>query len=237
MGKDKYLQFVQAGEDTTDLYIYGDIRKGSIIEKIFGIDDETREDAFDFKEKLASVTTPNLRVRINSNGGSVQEGLAIYNLLRDCGKNVETVCDGFAASAASIIYCAGSKRVQPRTALLMIHNAWSDPGPGNAQYFRKFADDLEKVTQPSVEAYKTVCNISEEEIKQLMDAETWITADEALKWGFTTEVKEPDAQQSVGPDYMFNLVQKTKKLEEKIVELEKQSKPEDVNGWNAFFNA
>ena len=235
--KDKYLQFVEDKEnDVTELFIYGDIRKGSILERLLGCEDSTRTGAHDFAEKLHTVATSQIRVRINSNGGSVSEGLAIYNLLKTCGKKIITRCDGYAASAASVIYCAGEERIQPKTALLMIHNAWAHGGEGNANYFRKLADDLEKISQPSIEAYKEVTNLPEKEIKTLMNNETWITADEALEWGFTTKIdsKEDDASQSIGKDYMYKLVMANKELEKRIIELEKR-KPK-LTGWDAFFN-
>lgn len=234
--QDKYLQFAEKDEETTELFIYGDIRKGSIFEKIYNIKDDNRVGAVDFKEMLSSVTTPKINVRINSNGGSVSEGLAIYNLLKTCGKEITTICDGYAASAASVIYCAGSTRIQPKTALLMIHNAWTYGDAGNAKYFRKLADELEKITQPSVEAYKQVSNLSEESIKELMDNETWITADEAYEWGFTTEIGQNDINQSLGSDYMYNLVLKNRQMEKEISELKRNSSPPELSGWDKFFN-
>lgn len=239
--KDKYLQFVEDKEnDVTELYIYGDIRKSSIFERIYEVEDGTRTGAFDFSEKLHAITTSKVKVRINSNGGSVSEGLAIYNLLKECGKEITTICDGYAASAASVIYCAGKNRIQPKTALLMIHNAWTYGGEGNANYFRKLADDLEKVSQPSVEAYKAVSKLSEDEIKNLMDNETWITADDALEWGFTTEISQQsdDAKQSIGVNFMYNLVEKNKDLSLQIEELNKKvTETKQITGWDAFFNS
>ena len=233
--ENKYLQFVQVNNDTTELFIYGDIRKGSMIEKLFEIEDESRTDALTFAEKLASLTTPNLKVRINSYGGVVSEGLAIYNLLKSCGKNVTTVCDGFACSAASVIFCAGSKRIMPKTSLLMIHNAYVSGVEGNANELRKQAEDLEKITQPSVEAYKVVSNLEESEIKELMDNETWISADEALNWGFATEVtSDEEPEQSCQDKCLFNLVMKNKSLEQEILSL-KENQPEDK--WAGFFNS
>ena len=232
--KDKYLQFVENKEkDETELYIYGDIRKGSIFEKLYGIDTE-RTGAYDFKDKLNDVQTSKIVVRINSNGGSVSEALAIYNLLKTCGKEIITRCDGYAASAASVIFCAGSTRIQPKTALIMIHNAWTY-GEGNANYFRKLAEDLDTITQPSVEAYKAVSNLSEDEIKSLMDNESWITAEEALEWGFATDIEEPDANQSIGADYMYNLVVANKKLVKELEDVKKSIPQPELKGWDAFF--
>ena len=149
---DKYMQFIKTNESNTDLYIYGDIRKPDLIESWFGIDDKTRTDAMTFSEALKEVDTPNLTVRINSYGGSVSEALAIYSLLRDCGLNIITKVDGFACSAASVIFMAGDERIVPESGLIMIHNAWS-VAEGDSNALKKAAEDLEIITSPSLEIY------------------------------------------------------------------------------------
>lgn len=130
-----------------------------------------------------------INVYINSYGGEVAEGLAIYNALKRHKAKVITYCDGFAASIASVIFMAGDERIMNESSLLMIHNAWSW-GDGNAEQLRKLADDLEKITQASVIAYKAHSTLSEEEIKALMDKETWILPDEALEYGFATGIEK-----------------------------------------------
>lgn len=130
-------------------------------------------------------------VYINSYGGEVAEGLAIYNALRRHKAKVKTVCDGFACSIASVIFMAGDERVMNESSLLMIHNAWTWAS-GNAEELRKQADDLEKITQASVEAYKAHSDLSEEEIKALMDAETWILPSEAIEYGFATAIDKTE---------------------------------------------
>lgn len=132
-------------------------------------------------------------VYINSYGGEVAEGLAIYNALRRHEAKVVTHCDGFACSIASVIFMAGDERVMSEASLLMIHNAWAW-AEGNADQLRKQADDLEKITQASVEAYKAHSSISEEEIKTLMDAETWILPSEALEYGFATAIEDAEVK-------------------------------------------
>lgn len=223
----KFWQFKAVSQETTDLYIYGDIEDYKWIES-----DVT---SYDFAKELQEIDTPNMNVRINSYGGSVASGLAIYNLIKSCGKNVTTIVDGFACSAASVIFMAGTRRIMPNTSLLMIHNAWSW-GSGNANDFRKIADDLEKITQPSVEAYKSVSSLSEDEIKKLMDDETWITAEKALEYGFATEIKENEAKQSINADYYLrNQVLNNLSLIKEVNELkEKLSKYENENTWEAF---
>ena len=132
-----------------------------------------------------------INVYINSYGGEVAEGLAIYNALRRHKAKVRTFCDGFACSIASVIFMAGDERIMNEASLLMIHNAWTWAS-GNAAELRKQAEDLDKITQASVEAYKAHSSLKEEEIKALMDAETWILPDEAISYGFATKVEKTE---------------------------------------------
>ena len=132
-----------------------------------------------------------INVYINSYGGEVAEGLAIYNALRRHKAKVRTFCDGFACSIASVIFMAGDERIMNESSLLMIHNAWVYAA-GNAAQLRKQAEDLDKITQASVEAYKAHSSLKEEEIKALMDAETWILPSEALEYGFATAVEKTE---------------------------------------------
>ena len=132
-------------------------------------------------------------VFINSYGGEVAEGLAIYNALKRHKAKVTTYCDGFACSIASVIFMAGDERIMNESSLLMIHNAWTY-AMGNSEELRKQADDLEKITQASVEAYKSHSSLTEKEIKKLMDEETWILPTEALEYGFATSIDKPDSK-------------------------------------------
>lgn len=136
-------------------------------------------------ERLKDVSE--ITVYINSYGGEVAEGLAIYNALKRHNARVKTYCDGFAASIASVIFMAGDERIMNDSSLLMIHNAWSCV-QGNAQELRKQADDLEKITQASIVAYKAHSNLSEDEIRELLDNESWILPEEALEYGFATAI-------------------------------------------------
>jgi ATP-dependent Clp protease protease subunit len=90
---------------------------------------------------------------------------------------------------------AGDERIMNESSLLMIHNAWT-MAIGNSAELRKQADDLEKITQASVEAYKSHSSLSEEEIKNLMDNETWILPEEALSYGFATTVDKTENEKA-----------------------------------------
>lgn len=226
------MEFKQENEVNTDLYIYGEIRKKDFWDSYFG-DNEGAVGALDFKETLNNVTTPNLTVRINSMGGSVSEALAIYNQLLDFDGEVTTMIDGFACSAASIIFMAGSKRIAPESSLLMIHNAWSNVS-GDSRAMLKAAEDLEKITQPSVNIYVSKTSLNEEQIKEKMNNETWITSQEAYDWGFATAIEKNEAKQSISDSYLRKLILENKNLREINTKVKETDQTETTN-WSGFF--
>lgn len=245
----KYLQFERKNDSLTELFIYGDIRKPGIIEKWFG-DDPTRSDAYGFKEQLKEVDTPNLLVRINSYGGSVSEALAIYSLLNTFPGEVTTIVDGFACSAASVIFMVGKNRIVPESGLLMIHNA-SSAASGDYRDLKKASEDLEKIQQPSVDIYSSKTGLPEEQIRELMDDETWINSKMAFELGFATTLeKNDDATQAIESRFVVKMVDKIQKLELAKKELENQikdfkkinsNKDEQIeerieNTWDSFFS-
>lgn len=138
------------------------------------------------------VGVDNIDVYINSYGGEVAEGLAIYNSLKRHPAQVTTYVDGFACSIASVIFMAGDKRVMNEASLLMIHNAWSW-GQGNADQLRKLAKDLDTITDASVAAYMSKVSIDEEVLRDLMDAETWLKPETAVEYGFATAVQKDES--------------------------------------------
>lgn len=239
---DKFLNFRKVNESETELFVYGDIRKKDWIDKWLGTGEDVTN-AFSLKNALAAVDTPNLTVRINSYGGSVSEGLAIYSLLSEFKGHLKTIVDGFACSAASVIFMAGKERVVPENGLLMIHNAWTE-ARGDSNTMKKVAEDLEKITQPSVNIYVNKTGLSEEKVKEMMDREEWITSKEAYELGFSTTQVRKDSMQSLEADFVFNLVMKNKELQndvkeknERIEKMEKENlKPIKEDAWASFFN-
>lgn len=219
--KERFYQLVNQSDQEATLYIYGDITSIKWFENDVCV--------YNLAKEIGELNGKKLNVRINSYGGEVAEGLAIYNLLKSYGGEVATICDGFACSAASVVFMAGKQRIMPKSSLLLIHNAWTRAS-GDANDLRKAADDLEKITQPSIDIYSSVSNLSEEEIKKMMDEETWISADEALSYGFATEVTDEEAMQSLEEGILAKTVMKNKELEKRIKELEKPAEPVD-EGW------
>lgn len=180
----KYFQLVTEG-DTADLDIYGDIASWSWIGGNISAANLSRQ-----LEELGDVSQIN--VHINSYGGDVAEGLAIYNALRRHKAKVVTTCDGFACSIASVIFMAGDERLMSKASLLMIHNAWTSAYGVNANDLRKLAEDMDAITARSKAAYLDRISIDEDELSELMDAESWISPDDAVEMGFATGIEEFD---------------------------------------------
>lgn len=140
------------------------------------------------KELRALGELKNIDLRINSMGGSVFEGLTIYNLLRDNGARVNTHIDGMAASIASVIAMAGDTVSIAENAFVMIHKPWA-PAMGDADEHRSLADQLDKVEGSIANAYQRHSKESPEVIQEKMAAETWFDAQEALAFGLATEIR------------------------------------------------
>lgn len=208
-----YYSMTQSGNSAT-INIYGDITSFPWLEGDVSANKLSKQ-----LDELNDVSEIN--VYINSYGGEVAEGLAIYNALKRHKAKVKTYCDGFACSIASVIFMAGEERIMNESSLLMIHNAWSFV-QGNAEELRKQADDLEKITQASVTAYKAHSTLSEEEIKDLMDKETWILPEEATEWGFATAIEKTE-KSNASQNAKMSLLDIIKQHRE---ELEKDGNPE-----------
>jgi ATP-dependent Clp endopeptidase proteolytic subunit ClpP len=142
-----------------------------------------------FTAELKKYRGQHIDLRINSVGGSVIEGDAIFNALRRHRGGLTVHVDGLAASMASVIAMAGDKIVMADNALLMIHNPWS-LSVGDAADLRKEADTLDKIKDAMVRTYARRANLSRDAVSQMMDEEKWMDAHEALELGFIDEIDE-----------------------------------------------
>lgn len=166
-----------------EYFIYEDIGTPGISAKTFELDIKTlRAGAGDI-----------INLRINSGGGSVFDGIGIYNALRRHPSKIIVSIDGLAASAASLIAMAGDTIEISASAYLMIHNPWIGGASGGANDLRKAAEDLDRLTQTFLAAYvaRAKGRLSAERCKELMDAETWLNAQEAVSFGLADQVTEP----------------------------------------------
>ncbi|GAX06951.1 ATP-dependent Clp protease proteolytic subunit [Secundilactobacillus pentosiphilus] len=165
--------------------------------------EDTDTSAAGFRDALKSLgDVKTINLHINSPGGSVFEGIAIHNMLKQNKATVNVYVDGLAASIASVIAMSGDTIFMPQNAMLMIHNPWT-MAVGNAKELRKQADDLDTIAKASVQTYlaKAGEKLDETTLTQLLDDETWLTAQEAYDYGLADEVLEPNqVAASLSPD-------------------------------------
>lgn len=145
------------------------------------------------KQELDSVAEgEDIVVRINSGGGDVFHGFAIYNMLKQHDSHVTVRVDGIAASAASTIAMAGDRIEMSEASMLMIHDPWT-LAIGDADEMLKTADRLEKVKESILTSYART-GIDRDEISEMMTTETWMTAEEAIEKGFADAIVETKAK-------------------------------------------
>jgi ATP-dependent Clp protease protease subunit len=159
-----------------EIYIFGDIVSWPWL--------ESDVSSYSIASEIAGLDVDTITVYINSYGGEVSESIAIHNSLKSHKAGIVTVCAGFACSAASIVFMAGDERIMNNASLLMIHNAWMYAA-GNADDLRKSADDLDKINAVAMSVYKAAgVTLTDDELTKMLDAETWLTPQEALDYGF-----------------------------------------------------
>lgn len=164
-----------AESDQADVLIYDYIGWGGVT-------------AADFAKALMSITAKTINVRINTPGGDVFDGLAIFNSLKAHGAQIHVKVDGIAASIGSIIAMAGHTITMGESAFLMIHNPWA-LAIGNAADMREMAATLDKVGGSLADIYASRAKITKEQAQSWMDAETWFTAAEAKDAGLADAVQ------------------------------------------------
>lgn len=170
------------GGDAADLYIYG-----PIVSSASWWDDSI--DAVQFSEDLKALGGKDVTVHINSPGGDVFAAHAIHNQLIAYAGNVDVVIDGIAASAATIIAMAGACITMPTNSMMMIHN----PAMGLDDHYTaddldKYANALRAVRQSIIAAYMKRVSVDQAQIEQMMDAETWLTAQECVDMGLADAI-------------------------------------------------
>lgn len=180
-----------------ELYIYDEIKpdrfnwEGELI--------ESKTDAIRIKEQIDSIPDGStINLYISSNGGDVKTGLAIYSQLARKDAVKTAYIDGFACSIASVIPMACNKIVMYPTSLMMIHCA-SGGFYGNADEHRRFADDLDVISDSATNAYlsKAGDKLNREVLDRLLKAESWLSASDCLKYGLCDEVVVPTADNKI----------------------------------------
>lgn len=166
-----------ASTDEATIYIY------DVIDSWYGVN------ANDLVRELAGITASKIHVRINSPGGSVFDGMAIYNALKRHKAEIITHVDGWAASAASFIALAGDTVLMGEGSFIMIHNAWG-VAIGDAEDMRRMAETLDTISDAIIGIYERQTENDRDQIIEWMDAETWFNADAAIEAGFADAMEE-----------------------------------------------
>ena len=173
MTKTWYNMTAAEGETSAEISIYDAIGSFDV-------------NAKQFVDELKEINADTINLRINSPGGSVIDGNAMFNALQRHPAKVITHIDGLAASMASVIAMAGDEVHMADNALLMIHNPWTF-SMGDADELRADADLLDKMSASILSSYGR-SQYEADEIKNLMDEETWFTAQEAFDAGFVDHI-------------------------------------------------
>ena len=204
-----------------DILIYSDIGESMWDEGIT---------AASIKSQLVGDVT----VRINSPGGDVFEGFAIYNLLKAHEGQVTVKIDGLAASAASIIAMAGDTVEAPETSMLMIHDPWTMAMGGSAELM-EVAALLEQIKSAIIPAYTEKTGLSVQEISDMMTAETWLTGAQAAEMGFVNAIDKPAAKiNNLNKIWIRNAPQIPDELQE---QKEPEKEPETETHWRSALAA
>lgn len=180
-GKGAGLRSEANGTDWTTLYVY------DVIDSWWGVS------AAEFARELNAITTPNIALRINSPGGDVFEARAMMTALNDHPANIVAKIDGLAASAATALTLACDSVEIAEGGFYMIHQAWTF-AMGNADDLTATAALLGKIDDVLVDGYVAKSSKTAEEVRALMKAETWFTAQEAVDAGFADSIMATKAK-------------------------------------------
>jgi len=145
--------------------------------------------ADDFRAVLGDHAGKDVTIHLNSEGGSVTDGLSIFNAIAQHDGQVTVHVDVLAASIATVICCAADKVVMNSNAKYMVHRCWT-AAMGNCKDFRQMAETMEMLDGDIADVYADRTGSGKDELLAMMDAETWLTAEEAVAQGFVDEVNE-----------------------------------------------
>lgn len=159
-----------------DVYIFDEIGMGGV-------------NAQGFIEEIKSFKDSPMNLHINCVGGDVFDGMAIYNIIKKRTATTTVYIEGIAASMGSVIALAANKVVMAENSLFMIHNAWGG-AMGEAKEMKKTAKLLDKISGEIADIYVKKTKLPYDEVKEMMDEETWLNAEEALELGFIDSISD-----------------------------------------------
>ena len=174
--KEKWYNIQNKKGETADIYIFDEIGR-------YGVS------AQEFISDIKNLKNTPINLRINSLGGDVFDGMAMYNVIKRREARTTVYIEGIAASIATIIALGADEVIMAENSLFMIHNAWGGT-TGEAKDMRKTAETLEKISSELTDIYTKKTGLSREAVSQMMDEETWLNAEEAYELGFIDVISD-----------------------------------------------
>lgn len=215
MAKPFNFCFQQAVGNVHKLYIYDDVTAFGTFDWTTWKMKESETSAKYFRDQLKAIPDADtIELHISSNGGSVKEGVAIYTQLKQ--KNCKKIgyVDGVAYSVAFLILQACDERIMGLGTSALVHNMWMSVD-GNAKELRKAADDLDVLMESNRKIFLERSNLEEQRLIEMMEAETFLTPDQCLEYGFIDKV---DSYQANEKDIQERLVAQVQQLSNVIAQ-------------------
>ena len=180
--KEKSFWKMQKKDNIGEVYVYSEIA-----DSLFWGDEKTPSDFKTELDELGDVDT--IKVYVNSPGGDVFAGQAMKSILDRHPADVEVYVDGLMASIATVFLIGAKVRNIAENAMIMIHNAWSEMS-GNSEEMRQRAEILDKIDDTLVSGYAALTGLTDEQVRNMMKSETWMSAKEAKELGFVDNIIE-----------------------------------------------
>ena len=215
--KNRKFYAIQQADRAADLYIFGDIVPFALFDGDVS--------AHSLEQQIKDLDVDEIRVHIDSYGGSVSEGWAIYNALRQHPAKIVAYGDGFVASAALFPFLAGDERIASSLSAYYFHQVMIS-ARGYADDLRAAADEAEKMTEIGINAFVERTGMDADEARQLMQAETWLTPAQALDYGLATSITS-DGALPIAQDAKRAVMQRVLNPPEEKTETQPEEKPKE----------
>lgn len=216
--KNRKFYAIQQLDRGADIYIFGDIVS-------YPWTEHGEASGMSIVNQIKNLDVDEIRVHIDSYGGSVSEGWAIYNALRQHPAKIVAYGDGFVASAALYPFLAGDERIASSLSAYYFHQVLVTAS-GYADDLRAAADDAEKMTEIGINAFVERTGMDADQVRQLMEAETWLTPAQALDYGIATSITQ-DAALPVAQDAKKAIMQRVLNPPEEKTETKPEEKPKE----------
>ena len=216
--KNRKFYAIQQADRAADLYIFGYIVS-------YPWTEQGEASGMSIVNQIKNLDVDEIRVHIDSYGGSVSEGWAIYNALRQHPAKIVAYGDGFVASAALFPFLAGDERIASSLSAYYFHQVMV-AASGYASDLRAAADEAEKMTEIGINAFVERTGMDADQVRQLMQAETWMTPAQALDCGLATSITQ-DAALPVAQDAKKAIMQRVLNPPDEKTETQPEEKPNE----------